>query len=220
LLAEQQADAAGAVLDRLEALFPGRLYFELSRRGDSIEERAEAALIDLAYARGLPLVATNPACFTDTAFHRAHDAMLCIAQSSQLDRDDRVKSSSEAWIKPAADMRRLFADLPEAIENTALIARRCAFGAPKRKPILPSIAGDLEGEADQLRRDARAGLRARLQTYPLVPSEVEGRGSEAVQRPSTALGTSDALEEQYRAYFERLDFECDVIIGWASRAIS
>ena len=66
--------------------------------------------------------------------------MLCIAQSSQLDRDDRMRSSPEAWLKPAAEMRRLFEDLPEAIENSGVIARRCAFGAPKRKPILPSIA--------------------------------------------------------------------------------
>jgi DNA polymerase III alpha subunit len=59
--------------------------------------------------------------FTDPAFHRAHDAMLCIAQSSQIDRDDRTKSSPEAWIKPAADMRKLFEDLPEAIENTSAV---------------------------------------------------------------------------------------------------
>ena len=88
--------------------------------------------------------------------------MLCIAQSSQIDRDDRVESSPEAWMKPAADMRALFADLPEAIENTSVIARRCAFGAPKRKPILPSIAGDIEAEAAQLRVDALAGLEQRL----------------------------------------------------------
>jgi DNA polymerase-3 subunit alpha len=114
--------------------------------------------------------------------------MLCIAQSSQLDRDDRAKSSPEAWIKPAAEMRRLFEDLPEAIENTAAIARRCAFGAPKRKPILPSIAGDLAGEADQLLRDARAGLEQRLAGY-------------------------DGLSEDARArYFERLEFEVDVIV--------
>ena len=161
LLAEEQRDAADVVLDRLATLFPGRLYIELCRRGDAVEERAEAALIEIGYARGLPLVATNPACFADAPFHRAHDAMLCIAQSSQLDRDDRAKSSPESWIKPAVEMRRLFEDLPEAIENTAAIARRCAFGAPKRKPILPSIAGDLAGEAEQLLRDARAGLELR-----------------------------------------------------------
>jgi len=191
LLADGQQSAAEAVLSQLEALFPGRLYIELSRRGDDVEQRAEAGLVELAYARHLPLVATNPACFTDEAFHRAHDAMLCIAQSSQVDRDDRVKSSSEAWIKPPAEMRRLFEDLPEAIDNTAVIARRCAIGAPKRKPILPSIAGDLEGEADQLRRDARAGLMERL---------------------GLADGADGEIPSDYQAYFDRLDFEVDVIV--------
>jgi DNA polymerase-3 subunit alpha len=189
LLAEGQKQVANEVLSRLERLFPGRLYIELSRRGEEIEQRAEAELIDLAYARNLPLVATNPACFTEASFHRAHDAMLCIAQSSQVDRDDRRKSSAEAWIKPPAEMRALFEDLPEAIENTAVIARRCGFGAPKRKPILPSIAGDLEGEAEQLRVDARAGLEARLAGY------------------------NDLGEEARKVYLDRLDFEVDVIVG-------
>jgi len=212
LLADGQASAATAYLDMLQRLFPERLYIELCRRGFEVEQRAEAALIDLAYARELPLVATNPACYADSHFHAAHDAMLCIAQSSQVDRDDRTKSSPEAWIKPAEEMRRLFADLPEAIDNTAVVARRCAVGAPKRKPILPSLAGDLEAEAEQLRRDARDGLRARLKNYAFVPSEVEGRGPDSVQRPSTALGTNEDLESRYKAYFDRLDFEVDVIV--------
>ncbi|HEY0414206.1 MAG TPA: DNA polymerase III subunit alpha [Allosphingosinicella sp.] len=189
LIAEEQATLADEVLRRLVALFPARLYVELARRGEEVEQKAEARLIELAYAHDLPLVATNPACFAEAHFHEAHDAMLCIAQSSQLDRDDRVRSSPEAWIKPAAEMRRLFADLPEAIENTAVVARRCAFGAPKRRPILPSIAGDLEGEAEQLRRDARAGLEARLAKY-------EGQG-----------------EAERQAYFERLDYEVEIIVG-------
>jgi DNA polymerase-3 subunit alpha len=188
LLAEGQKNAAQDVLTRLQHLFPNRLYVELSRRGEEIEERAEAELIDLAYERDLPLVATNPASFADAQFHRAHDAMLCIAQSSQVDRDDRRKSSPEAWIKPPMEMRKLFEDLPEAIENTSVVARRCGFGAPKRKPILPSIAGDLEGEAEQLRRDARAGLEARLAFY-------------------TDLGA-----EARKVYLDRLDFEVDVIV--------
>ncbi|HEY0116458.1 MAG TPA: DNA polymerase III subunit alpha, partial [Allosphingosinicella sp.] len=192
LFAEGQASAAEQIANDLEALFPGRLYIELSRRGDPVETAAEPALIELAYARGLPLVATNPARYSDADFHLAHDAMLCIAQSSQIDRDDRARSSPEAWIKPEGEMRRLFADLPEAIENSGVIARRCAFGAPQRKPILPSIAGNLEGEAEQLRRDARDGLIARLRDYPLEPGE--------------------ELEARYQAYFDRLTFECDVII--------
>ncbi|PSJ39372.1 DNA polymerase III subunit alpha [Allosphingosinicella deserti] len=189
LIAEGQDSLADDVLRRLETLFPNRLYIELSRRGDSIEEAAEPRLIDLAYARNLPLVATNPARFAEPHFHQAHDAMLCIAQSSQIDRDDRRKSSPEAWMKPAAEMRRLFEDLPEAIENTAVVARRCAVGAPKRKPILPSVAGDLEGEARQLREDAFTGLEKRLALYP------------------------DLTAEQRQVYLDRLEFEIKIIVG-------
>ena len=86
---------------RLKALFPDRLYIELSRRGDAVEEAAEAALIDLAYALDLPLVATNPAQYAEPEFHAAHDAMLCIAASTYVENNDRKTSSSEAWLKPA-----------------------------------------------------------------------------------------------------------------------
>jgi DNA polymerase-3 subunit alpha len=188
LIHEGQGPAAEDMVARLAALFPGRLYIELSRRGEEIEIGAEAALIDMAYARDLPLVATNPASYAEAHFHEAHDAMLCIAQSSQIARDDRVSSSPEAWMKPAAEMRALFVDLPEAIENTSVIARRCAFAAPRRKPILPSIAGDLDAETEQLRLDARAGLELRLAAY-------EGLG-----------------EAERQAYFDRLDYEIGVIV--------
>ena len=163
LLAEGQAAAAARYLDGLEELFPGRLYVELSRRGDANEDAAENALIDLAYARDLPLVATNPACFAEAGFHAAHDTMLCIASSSYLESNDRPRSSPDAWLKPAATMAELFADLPEAIANTMVVAQRCAFSAPARKPILPNLAGDPAAEGALLRRDAMAGLEGRLE---------------------------------------------------------
>ena len=187
LIAEGLDEVAEVMADCLQALFPGRLYVELSRRGDRIEEAAEARLIELAYARDLPLVATNPAAYVEAGFHAAHDAMLCIAQSSQIDRDDRDRSSTEAWIKPAAEMARLFADLPEAIANSGVIARRCAVGASQRDPILPSIAGDHEAEQAQLRHDSREGLEARLAADPSIGAE------------------------ERQTYLDRLDFELDVI---------
>src|SRR5690606_38973539 len=162
LLAERRHDRAEEVLERLAALFPGRLYIELARRGDPIEEAAEDALIELAYARDVPLVATNPANFGEPHMHAAHDALLCIAHSSHLDSAERPRSSAEAFIKSAPMMEELFADLPEATANTLVVAQRCAFAPPKRKPILPRLAGDLDGEAEMLRADARAGLAARL----------------------------------------------------------
>jgi DNA polymerase-3 subunit alpha len=192
LYAEDQPAGAARYADRLAGLFPDRLYVELCRRGEAVEEAAEPHLLDLAYDRGWPLVATNPSCFTDSAFGDAHDAMLCIANSTYVDSDDRPRSSPAAWIKPADAMKTLFADLPEAIDNTLVVAQRCAVAAPKRKPILPSLAGDREGEATLLRERARAGLTARL-------ARIEELGQ--------------AGEGDWRApYLQRLEFELDVII--------
>ena len=183
LLADGQQPKAEAYLDRLQALFPERLYIEISRRQDSVEEAAESALIDLAYARNLPLVATNPAAYADPTFHAAHDAMLCIAKSAYIESADRTSSSPDAWLKDPAAMEELFADLPEALANTSVIAQRCAVAAPKRKPILPRLSSD---EDEQLRRDAHAGLDARL---------------------------SVRSQEDRQAYVERLDYELDIITG-------
>src|SRR5687768_1118928 len=183
LIAEGQAAKASGYLDRLQALFPERVYIELSRRGDPVEDAAEHALIELAYERDLPLVATNPAAYTDPSFHAAHDAMLCIAHSAYLESADRVTSSPDAWLKDGAAMAELFIDLPEALANTAVIAQRCAIGAPKRDPILPRLSED---EDETLRRDAHAGLAERLAARPVTDAEV---------------------------YTQRLDFELDVITG-------
>lgn len=159
LIAEGQDYAAIGYADRLLQLFPGRLYVEISRTLDPIEGASESGLIDIAHQLDLPLVATNPANFAEADFHDAHDAMLCIAHSGYVDSDDRIKSSPDAWIKPARDMRLLFADLPEALANTLVVAQRCATMAPKRDPILPKVVGDLEV-------DAAAGLERRLTRIP------------------------------------------------------
>jgi DNA polymerase III subunit alpha len=185
---EDQPEVAAIYATSLEALFPQRLYVEICRRSDPIETKAEPHLIELAYARDLPLVATNPTCFSEPQFHGAHDVMLCIADSTYVDSPDRRSSSPEAWMKPTADMKNLFADLPEALANTVVVARRCAVMAPYRKPILPSLAGDVEGEARQLRADALDGLEMRLEK----------------------AGIADDTARQ--GYFDRLNFELDIII--------
>ena len=187
LLAEGQTSHAEALLDRLQALFPDRLYMELARRGDAVEEAAEAALIDLAYTRNLPLVATNPANFAEPHMHKAHDAMLCIANSTHVDADERPRSNPESFVKTAHMMAEAFNDLPEAVPNTLVIAQRCAFAPPYRDPILPSLAGDLEGEARMLEQDARAGLDARLAPY------------------------GDMSPAERKVYDDRLDYEVGII---------
>ena len=189
LLAEGQAPAAEELCTTLQNLFPGRLYIELARHGDPVCERAEEPLIDLAYARDLPLVASNPANFGEPHMHKAHDAMLCIAGSTYVDDEERRRTNPEAYVKSASMMEELFEDLPEAIANTLVIAQRCAYAPPYRDPILPSLAGDLEGEAKMLAELSRKGLEKRLEPY----GEME--------------------EEERKKYFDRLDYEIDIIVG-------
>ncbi|MGB3722674.1 MAG: DNA polymerase III subunit alpha, partial [Pacificimonas sp.] len=172
LLAEGQSSDATDYLGQLQTMFPERLYIEICRTNDPVEIVSEAALIALAHERDLPLVATNPAAFPDEAFAPAHDAMLCIAGSTYLEIEDRRRTNSENWLKTGADMRALFADLPEALANTAIIARRCAVSAPERAPILPSVAGDMVGEVKELTRLAKEGLRKRLARLPDVNEKI------------------------------------------------
>jgi len=181
LLADGQETKAEAYLDRLQQLFPERLYIEIVRRNDAAEETAEDSLIDLAYARDLPIVATNPATYADPSFHAAHDAMLCIANSEYVESASRVTSSADTWLKDGAAMEQIFADLPEALANTSVIAMRCAVAAPKRRPILPRLS---DHEDEQLRRDARSGLEQRLHGRP---------------------------PEDLQPYIERLDYELEII---------
>ena len=150
--------------DMLVRLFPGRLYVEISRSNDPIEQRSEPGLLRLAEARDLPIVATNPVKFLDERVHIAHDALLCIADSAYVEAEDRRKSNPQHRMKSADEMRKLFADLPEALANTVVVAQRCAVAAPSRKPILPRMATDGESESPALVAQAEAGLARRLET--------------------------------------------------------
>ncbi len=188
LIAEGQSEAAAAMLATLNEVFPGRLYIELTRHGLPEEARSEAGLVDLAYAHDLPLVATNDAYFPDRDFYEAHDALLCIAEGRAIADSDRRHLTQEHFFRPAAQMRALFADLPEACDNTLVIARRCAFLPQAQKPILPAFPiPEGQDEATALCAAARAGLDARL----------AAPGLHAVD-PGP--------------YLERLEFELDMIV--------
>jgi DNA polymerase-3 subunit alpha len=161
--------AAEALLQQLAALFPGRLYVEVQRHPEGGQPRtpAEAAtepfFVGSAHAMDLPLVATNDVHFADPGMYAAHDAFLCVGAGAYVSQENRPRVTPEHWFKPAAAMAALFADLPEAAANTVEIARRCAYRPRTRDPILPRFAED---EVEELRRQAREGLAARLAVIP------------------------------------------------------
>ena len=157
-LVDGQAELAAARLDRLAAIFGDRLYVELQRHGTQAEQAAEPALIDLAYARGLALVATNEAFFPTRDDYEAHDALIAIAEGAVIAEGDRRRLTPEHYFKTRAEMVALFADLPEAIENTVEIALPLQRGGRRRaKPILPRFAG---AGADPEEADRRRGAGA------------------------------------------------------------
>jgi DNA polymerase-3 subunit alpha len=194
-LAEGQTEEAERILRQLAAYFPNRLYVEIQRHHLEIEDRTEPGFLDLAYRHDLPLVATNEAFFTTEEMYEAHDALLCIAQGTVVSETERRRVSRHHRLKSATEMRELFADLPEAADNTLTVARRCAFMVEKVKPILPPFdCGAGRTEAEELKAQAREGLERRLKQ--VLPAD------------HTAWGQEDAA----RPYWERLEYELDVIV--------
>jgi DNA polymerase-3 subunit alpha len=190
LLQQGQRPAAEELMQRLKAMFPDRLYVELQRHpgegGQPEAERlTERGHVEMAYALDLPLVATNDVYFPEEKMYEAHDALICISEGAYVDQQEgRRRLTPQHYFKSQQEMVTLFADLPEAIENTVEIAKRCAFMAYRRDPILPKFADD---EVAELRRIANEGLQKRLAVIPHAVTPEE--------------------------YQERLDFELGIIEG-------
>ena len=172
LLRAGQKPKAQALMTQLAATFGDRLYVELQRhptetgQAPDAERLTEAPQIAMAYAMDLPLVATNDVYFTDQKMYEAHDALICIADGAYVDQQaPRRRLTPQHYFKSPAEMATLFADLPEALENTVEIARRCAFAVEKHDPILPKFA---DNEIEELRRQSFAGLKDRLAVIEAV----------------------------------------------------
>ncbi|MFQ5773201.1 MAG: DNA polymerase III subunit alpha [Kiloniellaceae bacterium] len=194
-LLEGRDEVAEEILRALARIFPGRLYVELMRHGLPEETRIEDRLVDLAYAHDLPLVATNEAFFADENMYEAHDALLCIAEGAYVAESERRRLTPEHRFKSAEEMARLFADLPEAVDNTLVIARRCAYVPDEVAPILPAFPTECgRSETEELRARAEAGLKARLETQVFAPDMDEA-----------------ARQAAARVYRERQNYELGII---------
>ena len=182
-------------LESLVALCSGRVYVELQRHGLPEEDRAEAGLLELAVELQLPLVATNDCRYDTPEMHQPHDALICIGTGRKMSEDDRIRYSSQHYFRTAAEMEQLFADIPEAISNSLVIARRCSVMAEERAPILPAFTRD-EGrsESEELGFQAHAGLVERLERHVYGPQM-----------------DADAREAASKPYFDRLEFELQTI---------
>ena len=190
-----RANLARQRLEILAEILPGRLYIELQRHGLPIEQASEPHLLEYADMLDLPLVATNDCRFDDPSMSQPHDTLVCIGTSRKISEQDRPRYSSEHYFKTAFQMSELFNDIPEAIENTLVIARRCSVMAETRAPILPAFATAAgRDEAAELRAQASAGLQARLERH-VVTDAPDDAARQSLAQP----------------YYDRLSFELDII---------
>ncbi len=176
------------------ALFPGSFYLEVQRPG---MQPAQEALVQqtaaLAGRLNLPLVATHPVQFIDRGDFRAHEARVCIAEGYVLADTRRPKAfTAEQYFKTQSEMVELFADLPEALENSVEIARRCNLSLTLGKNFLPDFPTPAGVTLEEhLAAESHRGLAARLAKLFPDAAERESRRSQ---------------------YAERLDFEIATII--------
>jgi len=180
-------DLAQQRLEKVQSIYGDRLYVELQRHNLTQERRAESPLIALADSLKLPIVATNEPFFASRDDYEAQDALLAIAEGRRIAETDRRQLSPEHYLKTQEEMAELFHDLPAAISATAEIAQRCSYRPTARKPILPNFGDAGTDETAELRKRAEEGLKGRLK----------------------AFGAAEGYSEQQ--YFERLDFELNVI---------
>ncbi len=195
LFAFGQRKIAQKRLERLNNIFDDRFYIEIQRHNTKNQKITEPLLLEYAYNNNIPIVASNEPFFPSKSDFEAHDALLAISSGTTIGQANRRRLTSEHYYKSQAQMKELFADLPEAIENTMEIAQRVSFFAQTRNPILPKFVKNkisdeekaLKAEAVELAKQAREGLKKRLKTIELASNFSE------------------------KDYHDRLEFELKVI---------
>ncbi len=175
------------------ALFPGRFYLELIRTGRADEEKLVQLNLQLAQKFQLPVVATNDVRFLEADEFEAHEARVCINGGYTLEDPSRPRLYSEKqYLRTPEEMATLFADIPEALENSVEISKRCTLPLTLGKNYLPKFPVPEGMTTDEFfRREARNGLNNRL---------------EKIRQSSASL-----TDEKKQEYLNRLEVELDVI---------
>ncbi|WP_311063507.1 DNA polymerase III subunit alpha [Halomonas sp. DWK9] len=198
LLSEHEREAR-LLLEEWQQAFPDRFYLELIRTGRPLEEACVHASVQLAIETNTPVVATNDVRFLEREDFWAHETRVSIGEGKALDDPRRERRyTEEQYLKSPEEMAALFADIPEALENSVMIAERCSVNVRLGEIFLPEF-GIPEGmtQDEFFRKVSHDGLTERLDF--LFPAEQYPRDSEAFRE----------IDQRYR---DRLEFELNVII--------
>ncbi len=196
LIEGEQFDKAESFLKDLHGIFDDRLYVELQRHGLAREELMERHLSEWAYKHGIPLVATNDSRFFKEEHVDPYEVMLSIGSGSVMSDPERPRTTPHHRMKSAEEMCKLFEDVPEATQQTSVIAQRCAYWMPVGTYYMPAWPrkDDDPSVEDIMREESEKGFRFRMDEYVLPELE-----------------TQEEKDEAEKFYRERLEFEIKTI---------
>ena len=179
----------------LSSKFHDNFYLEIQRHGDQNEIAFEKFNLKQSFTAKIPIIATNEVYYLTPDMHEAHDALTCIGTKSYINEKNRVKYSNQHYFKSNEEMKKLFSDLPEALENNFNLPFKCNFRPHFSKPVLPNISSEKGGSADEiLKKDSLDGLKAKfLKVFKIKENNLE-------------------TDDKFLKYKDRLDHELKIII--------
>ena len=178
------------IYQKLKNTFKNNFYIEIQRHGDLNEKSFELFNLTLSNKLMIPLIATNEVYYLNKDMHDAHDALMCIGSKSYINDSNRNKLTNNHYLKTSDEMKELFKDIPEALENNYYLPRRCSYRPKSSQPILPNISSDKGGDADQILKNL----------------SIEGLDNKIVNEISSYNSNKDIS-----IYKDRLDHELKII---------
>jgi len=182
------------VLKSLKNSFNDRIYLEIQRHDEQEEKNFENYLLNLSTTQKIPLIATQEVFYLKDDMYEAHDALICIGEKNFVNDKSRFKYSNQHYLKKKEELLKLYADIPEALENNYNFHLRFNYKPKKSKPILPSIANAKSNSPEEeLTKQAKEGLENRIKNFILKKNSEK---------------TSEQIN---KIYYDRLSHEINII---------
>ena len=183
------------IYSKILSSFKDRFYIEIQRHGDQNEKIFEKYNLQKSDKFKIPIIATNEVFYLNKDMHEAHDALTCIGTKTYINEKNRIKYSDQHYFKSHDEMKILFEDLPEALENNYFLPYRCSFRPLPSKPVLPNISSEKGGNADEiLIKESETGLKDKfLKVFKIEKDNL-------------------ITNQLFKKYKERLDHELKIIV--------
>lgn len=151
---EESHGLSDQLIELLRDNFSDDFFLEIQRYKKLSVQDLENYLVTRSLDRKIPIVATNENFYLDKSYFNTHDALLSIAQQKYIESEDRFKSNEEFYLKGVGEMHKLFSDMPYALENSLILAKKCSFYLKEQAPSLPKIKSNDIDENTLLKKDS------------------------------------------------------------------